>query len=100
MSRYDGVTYRTCRSCLGAGMVSDMKCSACEGSGAEPTIEALHLLGQSVEALDTVRSELSAARWTIRKALALLDCGNVEHARRTLAHVAGLDAGPVYGGEE
>ena len=100
MSRYDGVTYRACSVCLGCGEVSGVPCSSCEATGVQPTIEALHLLGQSVEALDTVRSELSGARWTIRKALALLDCGNAEHARRTLAHAVGLDAGPVYGGEE
>jgi hypothetical protein len=65
------------------------------------TIKALGMrLGQSVEALDTVRSELSTARWTMRSALACLDCGDVEAARRTLAHAVGLDAGPIYGGEE
>lgn len=58
------------------------------------------MAGRDIATIKLLRSELSAARWTIRKALALLDCGNVEHARRTLAHVAGLDAGPVYGGEE
>ena len=55
---------------------------------------------EALSTIEALRSELSGARWTIRKALALLDCGNVEHARRTLAHAVGLDAGPVYGGEE
>lgn len=100
MSGYNGVTYRACSVCLGCGDVSGVPCSSCEATGVQPTVEALRLLGQSVEALDGVRSELSAARWTIRKALVLLDCGNVEHARRTLAHAVGLGSGPVYGGEE
>ena len=100
MSGYNGVTYRACSVCLGRGDVSGVPCSSCEATGVQPTVEAFRLLGQSVEALEDARSELSAARWTIRKALALLDCGNVEHARRTLAHAVGLDAGPVYGGEE
>lgn len=100
MSRYDGVTYRTCSVCLGCGDVSGVPCSSCEATGVQPTVEALSLLAQSVDALDSVRAELSGSRWTIRKALALLDCGNVEHARRMLAHAVRLDEGPIYGGEE
>ena len=100
MNRYNGVTYRTCSVCLGGGDVSGVQCSSCEGTGVQPTIEALRILGQSVEAFDIVRSELSTARWTMRSALACLDGGDVEAARRTLAHAVRLDAGPIYGGEE
>lgn len=57
-------------------------------------------LSITLSTIKALRSELSGARWTIRKAVALLDCGNVEHARRTLAHAVRLDAGPIYGGEE
>lgn len=100
MSSYDGVTYRTCRVCLGCGSVSDMTCSTCEGTGVEPTAETLRLLGRAAEALDVVRSDLSVARWTMRSALACLDAGNAEDARVVLATAVGLGSGPVYGGEE
>ena len=52
MSRYNGVTYRSCSVCLGCGDVSGVPCSSCEATGVQPTIEALHLLGQSVCPLD------------------------------------------------
>lgn len=100
MKDYDGVTYRTCRVCLGCGSVSDLTCSTCEGTGVEPTAEALRLMVRAAEALDVVRSDLSAARWAMRSALACLDAGRAEDARLVLAAAVGLSSGPVDGGEE
>jgi len=99
-TKYSGVIYRTCGVCLGCGEVSSVRCSSCEGTGVQPTIETLTLLARTVEALDNVRRELAGSRWTMRKALDLIECGNTTHARATLAHALRLDEGPVYGGND
>lgn len=57
-------------------------------------------LSITLSTIKALRSELSTARSTMRTALACLDRGDVAQARRTLAHAVGLDAGPIYGGEE
>jgi len=57
-------------------------------------------LSITLSTIKALRSELSTARWTMRSALACLDCGDVDEARRALAHAVRLDAGPIYGGEE
>lgn len=57
-------------------------------------------LSITLSTIKALRSELSTARWTMRSALEFLDGGDVEKARRTLAHAVRLDAGPIYGGEE
>ena len=57
-------------------------------------------LSITLSTIKALRSELSTARSTMRRALACLDGGDVDEARRTLAHAVRLDAGPIYGGEE
>lgn len=57
-------------------------------------------LSITLSTIKALRSELSTARATMRSALACLDGGDVETARRTLAHAVGLGADPIYGGEE
>ena len=53
-----------------------------------------------VTIVESLRAELSGGQWTMRKVLALLEDGNVAHARTTLAHALRLDVGPVYGGDD
>jgi hypothetical protein len=53
----------------------------------------------AASAVNVLRGELSGCRWTMRKALDLLDDGDVPHARTTLAHALRLDVGPVYGND-
>jgi Tfp pilus assembly protein PilF len=57
-------------------------------------------LSITLSTIKALRFELSTARSTMRRALAYLDGGDVEAARRTLANAVRLDAGPIYGGEE
>ena len=49
------------------------------------------------ETLAEVRADRAYGRWTTKKALALLDDGNVDHARRTLAHAMRLAQPPEVG---
>jgi len=55
-------------------------------------------LGRARVALRSLRTESSAQRWTMRKALDLIACGNVSAAGDALTHALRLDVGPVYGG--
>ena len=55
-------------------------------------------LGRASVALRSLRTESSAQRWTMRKALDLIACGNVSAAGDALTHALRLDVGPVYGG--
>jgi hypothetical protein len=57
-------------------------------------------LSITLSTIKTLRFELSTARRTMRSALSFLDDGNVEEARKSLAHALRLDCGPIYGGEE
>lgn len=57
-------------------------------------------LSITLSTIKALRFELSTARRTMRSALSFLDDGNVEEARKSLAHALRLDCGPIYGGEE
>jgi hypothetical protein len=54
-------------------------------------------IDSAASTIDVLRSEVAWGRWTTRKALALIDDGNVEHARRTLAHAMRLATPSVVG---
>ena len=70
------------------------------GLGEAEYLAAVYRVWKTEQAVETLRRELADSRRTMRKALDLLDCGDIDHARRTLAHVLGLGDGPVYGGGE